>query len=131
MAEGKVLGIVAALITAGGGITAAIIGLHHSSNSGTTSPTTTPAAVVTGRVAVGDPSSPGAWVYFAPVENSSVDHLGPISSGTRVEIACSEQGPMAGDTPSTLWYKIRYRDGYGYIPSSEVIDLSNQSVAAC
>ena len=131
MAEGKALGLVAALITAGGGVTAAVIGLHHSGSSPGTSPTTTPAAVVTGRIAVGDPRSPGAWVYFAPVENSSVDHLGPISARTRVEIACSEQGPMAGDTPSTLWYKIRYREGYGYIPASEVIDLSSQSVPTC
>jgi hypothetical protein len=131
--EGKVV-IGAAVITAIGGVVAAIIGTHHSPPGPSTGTTTTTAAVAaTGSIVISDPHSPGAWVYSAPTSDSSTHHLGGIESGASVEIICSQPGPMAGDTDSnqsTIWFKIRYRGGYGFVPSAEVPGASG-SVPTC
>jgi hypothetical protein len=124
----------AAAITATGGIIAAVIATHHQSadgNAGLTTTTSSSTVQITGVVRpVG--SSPGAWVYRAPVQDPTTNRIGPVSAGQHVRIVCTQQGPLVdlavdgGVGRSTLWDKIIYNENYAFIPDISVERASGQ-----
>jgi hypothetical protein len=138
MAEAKTIAITVASIGAAATVIAALIGVYGNkgSHESSTAPSTThaPSATATrtpvGTVRVPKPAA-FAWVYEAPVSNPGVGHVGQISDGQRVQIVCTVQGP-AFTTPyatSTLWNKIKFGAGYGYISDATVDTGSVAAVA--
>jgi hypothetical protein len=145
MAEIKNVAIWAAGIGAAATIVAAIFGYlgtrqshdSHTDSSTTRGPSATAVRppIATSRTAVGTVRVPKpntfAWVYEVPVANPNVGHVGQISDGQRIEIVCTVQGPPV-TTPyatSTLWDKIKWGTGYGFIADATVATGAVPAVA--
>jgi hypothetical protein len=126
-----------AVIAAAATITAALITNrphgsdgHDSGSSVSTTTTTSLENHPNGVVHVPEDMT-AAYVYVVPVRDLTRDRLGELSDGQQVEIVCTKQGPpvQAVNGTSTLWDKIKYDSGYGYISDATVDTGTNASVA--
>jgi len=127
------LGIGAAVVTATGAVIAAVIGLHHSDDGRPPAPTTTSTSYAhIGTGVIHAPSGFAAvFVYAIPTDDLTMDRIGKISDGLQIEILCTAQGPdIKGPLGySTVWDKINYNGGAGYVPDGYV-DTPNNAPAA-
>jgi hypothetical protein len=119
------LGIGTAVVTTIGGIITAWI--MHQPVAATPQKSAAPAV---GHIHVSS-SGVSAWVYDAPVEDAKTGIIGELSNGQTVQIVCTKQGPAqtGSNGTSTLWDKIEYNGGYGYVNDAEVNTNSDQAVA--
>lgn len=117
-----VISIITASIAAIATITTAIISNHHEQ----------PIAVEAVGVVHTTSTDMAAWVYGVPVSDPDRDHIGELADGQPVAIVCTVQGPFVVGTnvSSTLWDKIRFNTGYGFIPDANVDTGSNAPAAA-
>lgn len=72
-----------------------------------------------------------AWVYGTPTSNPKDDRIGQLADGTQVEIVCVVQGPAltAVNGTSSLWDRIKFNSGYGFLNDGTVDTGSNAPVA--
>ena len=119
------VGIWTAVVTTVGGIITAWI-MHQPPPP---APTSSVAAAV-GHVHVSN-SGVSAYVYDSPVEDPAMGRIGELTNGMAVQIVCTEPGPAqtGSNGTSSLWDKIQYKQGYGYLNDAEVDTNSDLAVA--
>jgi peptidoglycan DL-endopeptidase RipA len=122
-----------AVIAAAATIIAALIANSHDGGhqDGTTTTTTTTSANPGSGVVRLPPDTMSAWVYAVPVQDPKHDRIGELSDGQQVEIVCTKQGPALTGTngTSTVWDRIKYGSGYGFIPDANLDTGTNAPVA--
>ena len=123
------VGIGTAVVTTVGGIITAMI-MRQPPPPPPPSPVPVVASLAIGHVHVSS-SGASAWVYDAPVEDATDGRIGELSDGQTVHIVCTQEGPVqeGSNSMSTLWDKIQYNGGYGYMNDGEVNTNSDQAVA--
>jgi hypothetical protein len=122
-----------AVIAAAATIIAALIANRHDGHDGgaTTTTTAPPANPGIGVVRL-PPNTISAWVYAVPVQDLTHDRIGELSDGQQVEIVCTRQGPAVTGTNgiSTVWDRIKYGSGYGFIPDANLDTGTNAPTAS-
>jgi hypothetical protein len=128
----KRVGLSAAAITAAGAVGAALIA-HLYPPTPTVQTTTLTSPHHSSGVVTTDPGYVTAYVYGTPVTNLGTDRIGEVADGQQVEIVCTVQGPpitndVTGKT-TTLWDKIQYNGGFGFLNDAVVNTNTDQAVA--
>jgi hypothetical protein len=122
------VGIWGTVVTTVGAIIIAVVANSgHGGGSTTSTPTPTPVAGVI-QVPSGNDF---LWVYGTPVGDPATDRIGQIAHGQQVQIACTVQGPAVQGTlgTTTVWDRIHFNTGYGFVNDSFVETPSDQPVA--
>ncbi|OJF81317.1 hypothetical protein NS14008_21665 [Nocardia seriolae] len=127
-----------AWITAGGTVAAAVVGglflLLPKADDPRPTPdkpgvtTTTPAVSHQGMIVGTSPDGSGtAYVYASP----GIKRIGELSAGYNVTILCVLEGPVVVNhgSSSSLWDKVPYQNGTGFVTDTLVITGTDQPVA--
>jgi hypothetical protein len=82
------------------------------------------------------PGYVSVFVYGSVVQDPATNRIGQLSDGQHVEIVCTVQGPVvaggATGKTTTVWDKIKYNSGYGFVSDTHVfIDTEQAAPPPC